>query len=520
MSSCTKKTKSEKGKTLVFCPTGGPSAFNPQIVSDELSSTASSDVIFNRLVEFKEATTEIIPSLAERWEISPDNLSYTFYLRKDVSFHKTEKFTPTRNFNADDVLFSFYRQMDSNHPYHKVSGGNYIYFNDMGLKDIIESVTKKDDYTVAIKLKRSNAPFLANLAMHFMSIHSQEYADTLAKINSMETLDTHPVGTGPFTFQSYVKDSVIRYKANDSYFEGKPTVESLVFAITADNSVRYQKLKTGECHIITEPPITDLEAIRTNPALELKEQESLSIGYMAFNTEKAPLNNLDFRKAVYHALNRNAYLSAVYLNNAVLAQNPYPPSIWGYNDAIVDYPYDVELAKSFLKKSGVSLPVDLTLWSMPVSRPYNPNGKKMAEMMQSDLSKIGINIKIETFDWPTYLSKSKKGEHQLLQIGWMGDNGDPDNFMQVLLSCEAIASGSNMSRFCHEPLNSLLVQAQTEPDVAKRISLYRKAQEVFHEQIPFVPLAHGKKYRGIRKEIGNYIPSLFGERLLHKVTLP
>ncbi|HYQ92906.1 MAG TPA: ABC transporter substrate-binding protein, partial [Candidatus Competibacteraceae bacterium] len=168
-------------KTLVFCSEGSPEGFNPQFYTSSTTFDASSRQVYNRLVEFDRRNLDILPSLAERWVISPDGLQYTFYLRKGVKFHTIEGFKPSRDFNADDVLFSFNRQRDPNHPYHKVSGGSYEYFNSMGMPDLIKSIDKLDDYTVRFTLNRPEAPFLADLAMDYASILSAEYGDKLLK---------------------------------------------------------------------------------------------------------------------------------------------------------------------------------------------------------------------------------------------------------------------------------------------------------------------------------------------------
>ena len=178
---------------------------------------ASSRAIFDRLVLFERGTTTIIPGLAEKWEVSDDGRTYTFYLRKGVKFHTKKNFTPSRDFNADDVLWSFYRQLDPNHPYHKVSGGSYEYFTGMSMDKLIERIEKKDDYTVVFHLTRPEAPFIANMGMDFASIHSAEYADQMMKAGTPDLNDQDPVGTGPFVLVQYQKDSTIRYIAHPAY---------------------------------------------------------------------------------------------------------------------------------------------------------------------------------------------------------------------------------------------------------------------------------------------------------------
>jgi len=509
----------QAAKTFVYCSEGSPSTFNPQLATDGPTFNASSRVIYNGLIEFKHGSTQIEPALAESWTVSKDGLTYTMKLRKGVKFHSNEFFKPTRDFNADDVLFSFNRQRDSNHPYNKISGGSYEYFQGMEMGKIIKDIKKKDDYTIEFNLSQREAPFLANLAMDFASILSAEYGDAMLKAKTPEKVDTTPIGTGAFAFKSYQTDTLIRYTANDAYWKGKPKIENLVFAITKDPSVRTQKLKAGECHLIAEPAPQDIEAFKANNKLQVMEKEGLNVGYLAFNVEKGPFAKQEVREAINYALNRKAYLEAIYMNRAALAKNPIPPTIWSYNNSVKDYEYSPEKAKALLTKAGFPNGFETEMWTLPVSRPYNPAGKKMGEMMQSDLAKVGIKVKLVTYDWPTYLEKSKNGEHQMIQMGWTGDNGDPDNFFNVLLGCASVKAGSNLARWCYKPFNDLVQQAKLTADTKKRTDLYMKAQTIFKQQAPWATLAHARVYRAMSANVTGYQIHPFGTEKFETVDL-
>lgn len=505
-------------KTFVYCSEGNPTTFNPQLATDGTTFNAASHPLFNKLIEFQHGSVDIEPGLAESWSVSKNQLKYTFKLRKNVSFHTTDYFKPTRNFNADDVVFSFEVQKNPKNPL-SIPNGNYEYFKSMELDQIIKEVKKIDDYTVEIVLSRPEAPFLANLAMDFAIIHSKEYAQSLKDKNKIEEMNIKPIGTGPYVFKSFQKDSLIRYLPNEKYFGGKPKINSLVFAITPDSSVRLQKLKAGECHLIIDPAPQDIDQISKNSKLKVMEKEGLNVGYLALNLEKKPLDQLKVRKAIYHALNRKNYIDTIYLGRASVAKNPMPPTIWGYNEASKDYEYSIEKSKALLKEVGLEKGFDLELWSLPVSRAYNPSGKKLAELMQADLALVGIKVKIKTFDWSTYLDKARVGEHQAVQMGWTGDNGDPDNFLNILLSCAAVKTGSNYSRWCDKKYDDLINQARKITDKKKRSDLYKKAQDIFKEQVPWVPIAHGKVYRAMSAKVKGYSIHPFGGDLLDKVDI-
>ncbi|MGE3756565.1 MAG: ABC transporter substrate-binding protein, partial [Pseudobdellovibrionaceae bacterium] len=381
-------------KSFVYCSEASPSTFNPQLGADGPTFNATSSTVYNRLAEFKVGSTEIIPGLAESWTISKDGLTYTFKLRKNVKFHSSKGFKPSRDFNADDVLFSFNRMRDPKHPYHKVSGGKYQYFEGMEMGAIIKDMVKVDDYTVKFVLSRVEAPFLANIAMDFASILSAEYGEQMMKAKTPEKVDTNPVGTGPFVFGSYQKDNIIRYTANPTYWNGKPAIDKLVFAITPDASVRAQKLKAGECHLIAEPNPADVPALKKAANIDVQEGEGLNVGYLAFNVTRKPFDNILVRKAINHALNRSTYIDKIYMGNAVVAINPIPPTMWGYNKAVKNSDYNVQKAKELLKQAGYPNGFETEMWTLPVSRPYNPQGKKMGELMQADLAQVGIKVKL------------------------------------------------------------------------------------------------------------------------------
>lgn len=504
---------------LVFCAEGSPSTFNPQLATDGTTINASSRQIYNRLVDFEGGGTKIVPSLASAWKISRNGLEYTFELRKDVSFHSSKDFTPSRNFNAEDVLFSFNRMRLKSHPYHLVNGGVYSYFEAMDMGKLIKDIVKVNDFSVRFVLTRKEAPFLANLAIDASSILSAEYGDFLLKKKLPEKIDTEPIGTGPFRLVRYVKDSQIRYERNSKYFLGEPKIDPLVFAITPDPSVRIQKLKTGECQVVTEPNREDLSALEANPKIQVLHKPGLNVGYLAMNVEKAPFDNLKVRLAVYHALNRESYLKPIFSNRAQVAKNPLPPTVWSYNDDIKDYPYDPSKAKALLAEAGYPNGFDTELWTLPVSRPYNPKGKKMGELMQADLAKIGIRAKLVTYDWPTYLAKSRAGEHKMIQMGWTGDNGDPDNFLKVLLSCSAVSGGGNLSRWCNPKFDTWVEKGKAVTDIKKRTESYRKAQEIFHQEVPWVPIAYAETYKALSHGVRNYQVSPFSHENFAFVTL-
>lgn len=505
-------------KTFVYCSEGSPEGFTPALYTSGTTFDATAKTVYDQLAMFERGETKVIPGLATSWDVSEDGKTYTFHLRKGVDFHTTPFFTPTRQFNADDVIFSFMRQYDKEHPYHKISGGSYEYFSGMSMPDLIKSIEKVDDYTVVFNLNKPESPFIANMAMAFASIHSAEYADNMMKAGTPDEFDQKPIGTGPFVFVSYQKDSMIRFQAFDKYWMGRAKIDKLVFAITPDASVRYAKLKAGECHLMPYPNPADLEAMKNDPNINLMQKEGLNVGYLAFNCKKEPFTNIKVRQALNMAINKQAIIDAVFQGAGKVAKNPIPPTIWSYNDNVVDYPYDVEAAKKLLAEAGFPTGFETDIWAMPVQRPYNPNARRMAEMIQEDWSKVGVKAKIITYEWGEYLKRSMAGEHSTVLLGWTGDNGDPDNFLAVLLGCDAVGS-SNRSEWCYKPFDDLLMKAKQVSDIAERTKLYEEAQVIFKEQAPWVTIAHSIVFEPMSKNVVDYKIDPFGQHIFYGVDL-
>lgn len=506
-------------KTFVYCSEGSPEGFDPGLYTAGTTFDAAAHTVYNRLLEFKPGTTETEPGLAESWEISDDGLQYTFKLRPGVKFQTTEFFTPTRDLNADDVIFSFERQFKADNPWHQyVAGAAWEYFNGMGFPELIQSIEKVDDMTVKFTLKEKEAPFLANVAMPFASIMSKEYADKLEADGKMNQLNQMPLGTGPFAFVAYQQDAVIRYKANPDYWNGTQKIDDLVFAITTDAAVRYQKLKAGECHLMPFPNAADVEAMKADPNLKVVEQEGLNIAYLAYNTTQAPFDKVEVRKALNMAINKQAIVDAVFQGAATPAKNPIPPTMWSYNDAIQDDKYDPEAAKKMLEDAGVK-DLSMKVWAMPVARPYMLNARRAAELIQSDFEKIGVKVEVVSYEWAEYLERSKaKDRDGAVILGWTGDNGDPDNFLHTLLGCDAVG-GNNRAQWCNEEFNKLVVQAKTTSDQAERAKLYEQAQEVFKREAPWATLDHSLSVVPMRKEVEGFHQSPLGDFAFEGVDL-
>ncbi|WP_435166566.1 ABC transporter substrate-binding protein [Falsirhodobacter sp. 1013] len=510
-----------QAKTLVYCSEGSPEGFDAATTTAGTTMDASSDAVFNRLVEFAPGTTNVEPGLAESWDVSEDGLEYTFHLRSGIKFHTTDYFEPTREMNADDVIFSFLRQGDPESPWADyIPGTTYEYYNAMEMPALVKEIRKVDDLTVTFVLNRAEAPFLANMAMPFASIYSKEYMDQLEADGNMAALNSQPVGTGPYQFVAYQPDAVIRYKANPDYYKGVQKIDDLVFAITPDPAVRRQRLEAGECHVMPYPSPADIEAMKANDDLQVMEQPGLNVAYLAYNTTIAPFDKPEVREALNMAMNKQAIVDAVFQGTGVVAKNPIPPTMWSYNDAVEDNAYDPEAAKKMLTDAGVEN-LEMEVWAMPVQRPYMPNARRVAELIQSDFAKVGVNVSIVSYEWGEYLKRStdptRKGA---VIMGWTGDNGDPDNFLAVLLGCAATGDGgANRAQWCNKDFDALLQKAKVTTDQAERTKLYEEAQVIFKDQNPWATLAHSQVFMPMSKDVTGYVMNPLGRHSFEGVDI-
>ena len=452
------------------------------------------DNLYETLVTYAEGSTEIRPLLARRWEVSEDGRRWTFHLRTDVRFHDG---TP---FDAAAMHFSLGRQFFPDHPYHKPPAGTYKYWKDMGMDDVVADMSAPDDSTFVIELAEPNAPFLSNLGMNFCAAVSP----TAVRRHGVEYFK-NPVGTGPFRFAEWRKDERIILQRNEAYWGAVPQVESLIFKYIQDASVRFLELRAGAVHGVDNLSPEFIEQIRDDPQIELLTQPGMNVGYLAMNMDREPFDDVRVRRAVNHAINKQSLVDNFYAGLAVAAKNPIPPMMWGYNDDIEDYPHDPAKARDLLAAAGLPEGFTTELWVPHATRPYMPQPDKIAQAIQADLRRVGIDVEIVSAEWATYLDKVFDGSHGMCLLGWTGDNGDPDNFLYVLLDkTAAVKPAQNVAFYRSDELHELLVAARRSIDPATRTQLYRQAQEIIHRDAPWVPLVHATQTAAFRRDVHGF----------------
>jgi peptide/nickel transport system substrate-binding protein len=496
--------------TFVFGNQGEPVELDPAVITDGISNRITRQVS-EGLVKYDGSTTNVIPSLAEKWSVSADGTVWTFTLRKNVKFHDG---TP---FDAAAVVWNFDRWRLSTHPQHEnqiKAGKTFEYyeaqFGGFDDKSLITKVEAVNPTTVRVTLKSPQGPFLANLAMFVFDIVSP----TAVEKWGVE-FGKHPVGTGPYKFVEWKVGQEVILEANPDYWDKAHAakISRVVVRNIKDNSQRLAGLKAGEIQGFEGLNPDDVKVVRADPNLQIILRPTNTTGYLAFNFKVKEFQDKRVRMAIAHAINKKGIVDALYGGLGLVAKEFQPPSLWGYNKELKDYEYNPQRARDLLKEAGFPQGLKeitwddgkkepLQFWYMPVSRPYYPNPKEIGEAMAADLAKAGITVQLQTTDWTVYLDKRKNGQLPLYMLGWTGDNGDPDNFVCYFF-CSPGASREGF--YTNQPLTEILLQAQKLTDQGRRAELYRKAEQMIHDDVARLFIAHNQPPIPFQKKVKGYV---------------
>lgn len=488
-------------QVLVFARGGDSESLDPGSTTDGESSRVTKQVL-EGLLTFEKDSFELKPALAHDWEVSDDGLKYTFYLEEGVTFHDGS------DFNAEAVKTNFERWADPTHEYAFTDDG-YVYSmygtmfggfsGDPG--HVIEEINVVNDHEIEFVLNQPLGFFLQNLGMSYFAITSPAALEEFGP-----NINENPVGTGPFKFVSWTKDnSIILDKFEDYRVEGLPKLDRVIFEVIPDNAARLIALRSGEIDIMDGLNPDDAAGVEAEDGLELLTRSENNFGYVGFNTQKEPFDQVEVRQAVNYAIDKQAIADALYAGYATTAKNPLPPGYLGYNDEVEAYGYDPDKARELLAEAGFEDGLEIELWTMPVARPYMPDPETVSQIVQNNLADVGITANIVREEWAPYLEKTLQGEHQLFILGWSGTNGDPDYFLSSLLHGSNVGS-SNRSFYQNDEVDQLLDSAKRAIDQDERANLYAQAQVLISQDSPMVTLVHSTPVMATTSNVKNYVP--------------
>jgi peptide/nickel transport system substrate-binding protein len=489
---------SQPSDRLVVARSTDAVSLDPARANDP-ESLEVAEQVFGRLVRFAAGRLEPEPDLATSWSVSADGTIWTFELRPNVRFHDG---TP---FDAGAVVFSFERQLIADHPAHEPDFVWTRWYHN------IRHVTALGPLRVQFEIDRPYAPFLANLAMGPAAIVSPTAVRRLGT-----TFGSHPVGTGPYRFVEWIPGDRITLERNPDYWERPAQMRYLVLLTLPDSGQRLQALESGAADVIQQLAPDDLSLVRLHPDLKLATAPAALVSYVALNTQRRPLNDARIRRAIAHAIRREALVKLVYQGLGIPAIGPLPPSVWGARSDVVTYPYDPEAARRLLAEAGWRgmNATPLRLFAPSVPRQYMPAPERVANMIKVCLAEVGVPVEVILNDPEEHRRAIEAGEHDMALHGWVNDNGDPDSFLYTLLDSDntTVEHPSNIAFYSNSWFHDVIGMAQRTTDRTERERLYSQAQAILATDVPWVPLAHSEVVFAIRANIHGLVvqPSAMG----------
>jgi len=500
---------------LVYGSGGEPVNLEPGNITDG-NSIIVQQQIYNRLIDFVPGTTELEPGLAESWEVSEDGLTWTFKVKEGVTFHDGT------DFNADAVVFNIERWWDPAFEFGYRDSGKlyeiweYLFGGFKGAENsVLSNVAAVDDTTVEFTLNQPFAAFPAALASGYFGMASPTaIQESGADYGTPSGL---AVGTGPFVFQEWRSGDRVTLEKNPDYWkDGLPKADQLVMSFVTDPAARLAQLRAGSLDFTVDLTPDQLPEIENADDLEAIFRPSFNVGYLALNPSYEPLAEAEVRQAIAKAINKPAIVDAFWGELGITDGHFTPPSMEDFQSSdIDDYEYNAEEAKQLLADAGYPDGFDLELWYMPVSRPYFPNPKPIAEAFAAELSTVGINVTLQTKDWGAYLEdRNQPPGFQSFMLGWTGDYGDPDNFLYAHFGPGATA---DLGDWTDETVFELLDQARAEGDAGAREDLYAEVDQILFEEALRIPIVHSQPLLAKRSNIDGWNPSPLGSETFETV---
>lgn len=444
---------------LTYATTSDVVGLSPIDTNDSVSSAVIEQVYETLFIRDPE-TMEIKPHLAESYE-NPDDLTWVIKLKEDITFHDG---TP---FNAEAVKYTFEEFKSEERAAPRAS-----------LLEPVESIEVKDEYTVVLKTKEPYGPLLAALSHTNASIVSPE-ADESGDLNQ------NPVGTGPFVFEEWVQGDHVSLSKNEDYWQGAPQLENVTMKVVPEYSTAVSMLQTGEVQFIDAIPTEQLPRLESMENVEVQQKEGTPVYYLGFNMNKEPFNDINFRKAVSHAVNREAYVQQLnglgVKNNSIIG-----PKVFGYDESASEegYNYDPEKAKQLIEDNGYE-GQEITLLSA-----NRDMYMKMAEIVQSQLTEAGLNVSIETMEWGTFLDTTAEGNFEMTFLGWSNSTADGSELLYPNLHSDNIGASNRMA-YDNSEFDQLVDESRDTVDQEERQEKLHEANVMAVNDGVWVPMHHG-----------------------------
>ncbi|MFC7431203.1 MULTISPECIES: ABC transporter substrate-binding protein [unclassified Agrococcus] len=526
---CVQSDREESGEagdvdsTFVFAASSDPSSLDPAFASDGESFRVSRQ-IFEGLVGVEPGTADPAPLLAESWEQSEDGLSYTFQLQDGVTFHDGSAF------DAEAVCFNFDRWFNFTGVAQAESMAYYYTSLFKGYADspegaVYASCSADEELSATVTLAKPFAGFIAALSLPAFAMQSptalEEFgADEVGGTEEAPTLSEyaqgHPVGTGPFSFDSWEVGSQLELSAYGDYWGEQGDVQQIIFRVIDDPTARRQALEAGDIDGYDLVSPADAAALEEDGYL-IESRDPFTILYLGMNQQVPELQDVRVRQAITMAIDRDQLVSQTLPEGTEVANQFIPSSVAGYNDEVTEYEYDPEAARALLAEAGY--PDGFTLqfnYPTNVSRPYMPNPEEIFTNLSAQLEEVGITVDPQPNAWsPDYLDRIQGGaDHGIHLLGWTGDYNDTDNFLGVFFG-----SQSNEWGFDNQQLFADLEAARAEPDLDAQIPLYEAINEEVATFVPGVPLAHPAPSLAFSERVESYPTSPVNDEVFNMIEL-
>ncbi len=482
------------GDWLVRNLSAEPATLNPITATDAYAGTING-YIYETLLKRDEKSLQLVPVLARKWTISPDHLTYTFYLKKNIKWSDGYPFT------AKDILFSYHRIMDPKVDAAPLRG----YYQD------IEKVDAPDDYTVVFHYR---IPYFLALEMCGGIPIVPEHLFKKGEDFNTSPIGRHPVGTGPYKLLHWKTGSEIVLVRNNHYWGPKPAIDRIVFKIITDSTVALQVLKQGGLDMMGLDAIQwarETQNKRFGEQFRKLSYYQPQYSFIGWNCRRGIFSDKRVRRAMTMLVPRQLILKKILFGLGAVVTGPFYINSPDYNKNIKPYPYDPKAALALLKSAGWNYPPGKYVLEKD-GKPFQfqfliPAGAKLplqiATILEQNLHEIGIQMSIQRLEWAVFLQKINDDDFDACTLGWaLGWENDP---YQIWDSSQAVKGGSNFVGFKNAEADQLIMAARKEFDPEKRRKMYYRLQEIIHEEQPYTFLFTTKALVAVSKRFQNVV---------------